>query len=162
MHRFIRAAAVVALATLAACAGDSSSIDGTTGPGAPLPPTPVGTYALKTVDGKTLPAPMGKPVVEKEYTLSARALSGQFTFDGDGSFQFIANAEVIGTGIEYKLPLKIERSGTYTFDGSTITLTSTTSGVSTMTRAGLTLTSSVSVPGPDGRMETVTMVFARQ
>lgn len=161
MLRFTRSMAVAMLAALSACAGDSSSIDGTTGPNAPLPPTPVGTYVLETVDGTALPAPMGKPVAKDGYTISARALSGQFAFDANGSFKFTANAEIISTGIEYKAPLKIERSGTYTFDGTAITLMST-SGTSTMTRAGLTLTSSVSVPAPDGGTETVTMVFNRQ
>jgi hypothetical protein len=146
---------------LAACGGDSGGIDGSTGPNAPVPATPVGTYVLKTVDGKPLPAPIGKPVVEQEYTLQSRALNGQFTFNADSTFKFTANAEVVATGIDYKWPIPtIERSGTYTYDASTITLKSS-SGVTTMTRVGSTLTSSVQLPAAGGGKEVVTMVFSR-
>src|SRR5215216_7862690 len=102
--------------SLAACGGDSGGIDGTTGPSAPLPPTPVGTYALKTVDGKPLPAPMGKPVNENGYTITARALSGQFTFNADFSYKLIAKAEVVSTGVVTKKTVDIERGGTYAYD----------------------------------------------
>jgi len=156
----LRSTVATLAVTLAACAGDSGSIDGTTGPSGPVPPTPVGTYALETVDGKPLPAPMGKPIVEKEYTITSRALSGQFAFRADSTFEFTAKAEVVATGIDYKQAVTINRSGTYTFDASTITLRSS-SGVSTMARAGMTLTSSVTVPAADGGTETVTMVFSR-
>jgi hypothetical protein len=156
----IRTLLVTLAIALAACGGDGGGIDGSTGPSNPVPPTPAGTYVLKTVDGKPLPAPMGKPVIDKDYTITSRALSGQFTFSANGTFQFTAQAEVVATGIDYKQPVSIQRSGTYTFDASTITLTSS-SGVSTMTRAGVTLTSSVTVPAAGGGTETVTMVFSR-
>jgi len=159
--RRLRTLIALLATSLAACAGDSGgSIDGTTGPNAPVPATPSGTYALSTVDGKPLPAPMGKPVVEKNYTVTARALSGQFTLRADSTFHFTAKAEVVATGIDLKQAVIIDRSGTYTFDASTITLTSS-NGVTTMTRIGTTLTWSVSVPAADGGTETVTMVFSR-
>ena len=144
----------------AACGGDSGGIDGTTGPGAPVPATPVGTYTLETVDGKPLPATMGQPIVEKDYTITARALSGRFTFNQDSTFQFEAKTEIVGTGIVFKIPKDIDDSGTYTYDATTITLTSP-KGVRTMTRAGTTLTSNVNAPAADGGTETVTMVFSR-
>jgi hypothetical protein len=159
MHRIRTLLAAVTVA-LAACGGDSAGIDGTTGPNAPVPPTPVGTYVLKTVDGKPLPAEMGKPVVDKDYTITSRALSGQFVFKADSTYTFTAKAEIVATGIDYKATKDIVRSGTYTFDATTITLTSS-SGVSKVTRLGATLTSSVTVPAADGGTETVTMVFSR-
>ena len=158
----LRAHATIALLalTLAACGGDSGGIDGSTGPDAPVPATPIGTYVLKTVDGVALPAAIGEPIVDKDYTIVARALSGKFTFNANGTYQFTAEAEVVATGIEYREPFSISRSGTYTYDASTITLNSASAG-GTMTRVGTTLTSSVSVPGVDGEPEVVTMVFVR-
>ena len=53
-----RAAVIVAASMLAACG--SSITDGTTGPGGGTIPTGLaGTYILRTVDGKGLPAPSG-------------------------------------------------------------------------------------------------------
>ena len=156
LHSIVASLAVA----LAACASDSAGIDGTTGPSGPVPATPVGTYALKTVDGKPLPAQLGEPVVETDYTITARALSGQYTFNADGTFKFKANTEIVSTGIVFKIPRVIENEGTYTFDATTITLTST-SGVTSMTRAGTTLTASVSAPVASGGTETVVMVFSR-
>ena len=160
MHRIRTLLAAVTVA-LAACGGDSAGIDGTTGPNAPVPPTPVGTYVLKTVDGKPLPALMGKPVVDKNYTIESRALSGQFVFKADSTYAFSAKAEIVAKGIDYKATKDIDRSGTYTYDESTITLKSTTGVSTTMTRLGTTLTSSVIVPAASGGNETVTMVFSR-
>jgi hypothetical protein len=52
------------------------------------------------------------------------------------------------------------RSGTYTYDETSVTLTSST-GSGTMTRSGNTLTSAIVVPALSGGTETVTMVFRR-
>jgi len=154
---------LVAIAcSLAACGGDSGgSIDGTTGPSGPVPATPVGSYALETVDGKPLPAPVGEPVTEDEYTIVARALSGKFTFYADSSFEFEARVEIVATGIDYTNTVTVEFDGTYVFDESTITLTSTDGVTTVMTRAGNTLTSLVTAPAADGGKEAVTMVFGR-
>lgn len=161
MHRFRSLLATLAVSA-AACGGDSGgSIDGTTGPSGPVPATPVGTYALKTVDGKLLPAPMGKPVEGKGFTITAYALSGEFTFNADWSYTFKAKAEIVGTGIDFKKTTTVDRAGTYAFDASTITLTSSDGVTTVMTRAGTTLTSPVTVPAADGGIETVTMVFSR-
>jgi hypothetical protein len=160
MHR-IRALLAAVTVALAACGGDSAGIDGTTGPNAPVPPTPVGTYLLKTVDGKPLPATLGKPIVEDNYTITARALNGQFTFNPDSTFAFKANTEIVTTGKVLTIPKVIENKGTYRFDATTITLTSTLGVTTTMTRAGTTLTTTVSAPAADGGKEMVTMVFSR-
>ncbi len=157
----IRSILAALAVTLAACGGDGGSIDGTTGPSGPVPATPTGTYALETVDGKPLPAPMGKPFVGPGFTITAYALRGEFTFNADSTYTFTATAEIVGTGKVFKKTTFIEREGTYAFDASTITLTSKDGVITTMTRAGTTLTSNVTVPAVDGGTEAVTMVFSR-
>jgi hypothetical protein len=160
MHR-IRTLLTAVTVTLAACGGDGGGIDGTTGPNDPVPANPVGTYTLKTVDGKPLPALVGKPVVEDGYTIEAHALSGKFVLYANQTYDFTAKTEIVAKGIDYKATRQIDRAGTYAFDATTITLKSSDGVVSTMTRAGTTLTANVSAPAADGGTETVTMVFSR-
>lgn len=147
--------AVLLAASLAGCAGDATSTATS-----PEPPALVGTFPLREVDGVPLPAPLGKPIVDETYTITARALSGAFSFSADGTYEFVAQAEVVTTGIPTKQSLSVLRSGTYTYDETSVTLTSST-GSGTMTRSGNTLTSAIVVPALSGGTETVTMVFRR-
>lgn len=150
--------ATVIAATLAGCAGDGGSVTGSSNQ--PPPVNVTGTYQLLTVDGKALPAPLGSPVVDSSFTITAYAHTGKIVFNADSTYQLAAAGEIVATGIVMKKPFSIQRSGTYTYDATTVRLVSST-GTSTMSRSGTSLTSVVSVPALDGGTETVTMVFKR-
>lgn len=100
MHKLFRSmmavVAVVGVATMAACGGDS------TGPGGG--PDISGTWTLKTVDGEALPS----------QTTGITSMTAKFTSGGDYT---------LDTNFSDAAP--DHETGTYTYDGTTLSLTAT-------------------------------------
>ena len=98
--------ALVALAALAACGGDS------TGPSAGLN----GTYALKTVNGLTVPAVLYQDASEK-YEITA----GSLTINGSNYTVSISDRDTYNGTVTTSVSTD---AGTVAVNGSTVTFTS--------------------------------------
>ena len=137
------AAALVPAALIAACGGG----DKATGPGDGV----VGTYALQSVNGQSLPMQLGT-------TDDGRAVAittGSVDLRSDKSYVTALTFRFTGRG--QSSSQSQQDTGTYTASGSSVTLRSTDGTTTTATVAGGRLTSSVPLDGGG----TLTFVFQK-
>jgi hypothetical protein len=169
---FTRAA--VALALLgAACATEDEDPAGPSGPSPAEPgpiepgpvepaPTVVGTYALISVDGDPVPAPLGEPVEDDDFTINASIESGLLILNPDSTYLFEVHGRVVATGVPFEQPLDFETAGIYEVGEGTILLREpdSNSGVVHSLDGG-TITMISPFPGPDGEEVLATLVFRK-
>ena len=132
--RAVRPLAVLALAaavaTLAACGGDSKGVTG---------PTNVsGTYSLSTIDGSGLPYTVPN---NPDHTIVIQ--SGTVTLGSDHSYT-IGGTGTSDGGAPQQV---IADAGTYTLSGSTVTFTSTSHSALVYTATATTTKLTETVPG---------------
>jgi hypothetical protein len=166
------ARAAVALAALgAACATDDEDPTGPGGPG-PVEPGPVepgptlpdvaGTYQLVSVDGDPVPAPLGEPVEDDDFTINAVIETGLLILNPDSTYLFEVHGRVVATGVPFEQALDFETAGIYEVGENTILLREpdSNSGVVHPVSGG-TITMTSPFPGPDGEPVETTLVFTR-
>jgi hypothetical protein len=141
---------LIAALGLAACGGEGATAPVTRPPEVPVtPPAPpeVGTYALQTVDGASVPA--------------VYFLGGDFRFDvtagsvvlkPDRTFRIALTIRFVGVEGTTETPDQEVETGTYEVSGSTITLRSS---------AGETITASISSAQLSLRMDGFTFVYRK-
>jgi hypothetical protein len=116
------------------------------------------------VDGRSLPAPLGPPIVEPEYTIQSAIHLGYIQLNADSTFLYEVVGEVVATGVPYQKDLLYQKAGIYQIGENAITLTNgdgTGNGV-THTFASGEISVVSSYPGLDGADVSVTMVFRRE
>jgi hypothetical protein len=124
----------------------------------------VGTYDLVSVDGRPLPAPLGPPIVEPEYTIRSEIHLGYIQLNPDSTFLYEVIGQVVATGIPYERDIVLQRAGIYQVGENAITLTNgdgSNSGV-THTFSNGRITAVSSYPGLDGSEASATMVFHKE
>jgi hypothetical protein len=115
-RRSTAAVGLLLLGTLAACGGD-----GTTEPGRPT--TPVGAYAISTVNGKALPVSLFA-----DGGFNYEVMSGKLTLTNDGKYSAV-------TTFRQTLPGNVETfvdsvGGTWVLAGTTVSMTNPSDGSS--------------------------------
>ena len=124
----------------------------------------VGTYDLVSVDGKPLPAPLGPPIVEPEYTINTNIHLGYIQLNADSTFLSEIIGEVVATGIPYQHDLVVQHAGIYQLGENAITFTDGSgsgSGVTQSFSPGR-ITAVSTYPGLDGSEVSVTMVYQKK
>jgi hypothetical protein len=153
---------------LTGCGADGSDPSGPSGggPGGSGGGTQsvVGTYDLVSLDGHPLPAPLGSPIVEPEYTIKAEIHLGYIQLNPDGTFLYEVIGQVVATGVPYQQDIVFQHVGIYQIGENAITLTNgdgSNSGV-THTFSNGRITAVSIYPGPDGSDVSATMVFQKE
>ena len=144
------ALALVAVVGLAACGGGGATAPVAEPPVVPVtPPTPpeVGTYALQSMDGASVPA---------VYFLGADfrfdVTAGSVVLRADRTFRIALTIRFVGVEGTTETPDQEVETGTYDVSGSTVTLHSA---------AGDTLTASLASPQLSLRMDGFTFVYRK-
>jgi hypothetical protein len=120
------AAAALSVASTSACGGDD---DGSTGPRDQV----VGTYTLRTVGGRALPA-----VVLEDGGDKLEVLAGAVTLDGNGTYRGTMTLRLTEDG---RTTTETDGgTGTYTASGSSVVLVDADGERTTATLAGASLT----------------------
>jgi hypothetical protein len=123
-----------------------------------------GTYDLVSLDGHPLPAMLGSPLVEPEYTIRAEIHVGYIQLNPDSTFLYEVVGAVVATGVPYEQDLVYQKAGIYQIGENAITLTngdgSNSGSTHTFSNGRITVVSTY--PGLDGSDVSATMVFEKQ
>lgn len=166
--RLFSTLSLVALATIGCSAGgsdpsgpsDGNPAGGSGGGGSSV----VGSYDLVTVDGQPLPAPLGPPIVEPEYTIGSEIHLGYIQLNPDSTYLYEVYGQVVATGIPYQQDIVMQHAGIYQIGENAITFTNgdgSGSGVThTFSDGRITMVSTY--PGLDGSDVSATLVFQKK
>lgn len=115
----------------AACAGGDSPTAPTSGGGSGSGPAPgpsstpavSGAYRLSTVNGHPVPGPFDSFKPDSKQTMQMEALSGLIVMNADGTFTHDRETRLVGTNMPQPIVSKIGYVGSYTLQGSNLTMT---------------------------------------
>jgi hypothetical protein len=141
---------LIAAIGLAACGGEGATAPVAKPPQVPVaPPTPpeVGTYALQSMDGASVPAVY---FLGGDYRFDVTA--GSVVLNRDRTFRIALTIRFVGVEGTTETPDQEVESGTYEVSGSTVTLRSST---------GATMTASIANAQLSLQMDGFTFVYRK-